>query len=152
MGRYDNGLFDAECKNHRGGSPSTIAIRWAEIRFAHIIHGFGDFRPKAYRENESTGGIGEIKMLNRKRPFNTDLLRWMTRNLGIAAPKTDGAVMVTSATSGHFFSMGLSEIEALKNGDVEIGEDEGEKPQPVLPHQGGPVSQRGLSRVECHKL
>ena len=97
---------------------STLEIRWAAMRFVHIVHGFGRFPVKAFRARALMKGITKGRMVRRKITFGTDLLRWMSRALGNGEERNDAPEWVTAAIAAFFFlmSVGTGDDEAIGSG------------------------------------
>ena len=64
-----------------GEISSTLKTRFSAIRFMHLINGNIDFSPQAHRAKAMMRGLKKREGVQRKYPFNTDLLRWMQTEL-----------------------------------------------------------------------
>ena len=64
-----------------GRRSSTLKTRFAAIRFTHLVNGNLDFPLQAHRAKAVMKGLKKREGVQRKHPFNTDLLRWMQAEL-----------------------------------------------------------------------
>ena len=92
----------------------------------HLINGNVDFTAQAHRAKAMIKGLKKNEGVTRKQPFNTDLLRWMhkelvcknaTRNTGMESMHCE---LYTACILGFFFLFRISEMEALKWEDISV--------------------------------
>ena len=70
---------------------STSKSIFAAVRFTHLINGDVDFSTHAHRTKALINGLKQRDGVGRKQPFNTDLLRWMHKELvGKSSQRSNG--------------------------------------------------------------
>ena len=116
-----------------GRKASTLKGRFADIRFMHLANGNLDFTVQAYRAKALIKGLKKHEGVQRKQPSNTDLLRWMrkelicktaSRNTGMESMNYE---LYTARILGFFFLFRISEMEALKWEDISVETQDGKK-------------------------
>ena len=92
----------------RGRKAPTLKGRFAAIRCVRLVSGNLDFAVHAHRAKALIKGLEMLEVVQRKQPFNTDLLRWVRREIICkSAARNTGAEsmhyeLYTACISGFF--------------------------------------------------
>ena len=107
---------------------STIRGKVSAIRFFHLVSGKNDFARVGARWKFLIKGLSTAdKSVNRRLPYNTELLEFGRQKLLIDSPERDhrfGRVWIATLV-GFMFLLRASELEALHVRDVTFGEYDG---------------------------
>ena len=99
----------------------TLHKRFCAIRFIHIAEGREDLSLRAHRVKTVTKAIKLRGKTMKKVPFNTDLLRWIWRNLNVAELQSQSihiALIWAGLLLAFFFCLRISELLNLTPRDI----------------------------------
>ena len=116
-----------------------------------LVNGNVDLSTQARRSKAMIMGLKKREGVTRKKPFDADLLRRMRMELSDkSALRGNGAWSIyfelfTARIVGLSFLLRISEIEALKWGDISLDTQDGENYLPIRIRQ----SKRTYLKTEC---
>ena len=108
---------------------STTRVEVGAIRFSHLVSGVGSYfaRVGARWEFLIKGLPTANKTVNRRLPYNTELLEFGRQKFLIDSPGSDHRFdrAWTATLVGFMFLLRAGELEALQAKDITFGEHEG---------------------------
>ena len=107
---------------------STIRGKVSAILFFHLVMGKNDFTRAGARWEFLIKGLDTVnKTVNRRLPYNTELLEFGRKKLLIDSPSSDHRFdrAWVATLVGFMFLLRASELDALRVKDITFGEHEG---------------------------
>ena len=124
---WDETLLDYLVWEHKifGLQASTLAKRFYAIRFLHVVEGYDDISLRAHRVKALLKAVKLRGNRCKKVPFNTDLLRWIYRELNLSKAVKDVNLMRLWAgiLCAFFYCLRISELLALTWRDIKFVDD-----------------------------
>ena len=126
---WDNTLIDFLAWQHKilGFQHSVLAKGFYDTRYVHIAEGLCDITLRAHSVRCLIRAVKLRGETCKKVPFNTDLLRWLFKQLVSDTPNSDrlpAAQLWCGLLIAFFFALRVSELLALAVGDIELTKED----------------------------